>query len=183
MLEIISKDASEALQILIQKNTYLDLKVQKTKKFADLDIVSKPEFELEITESDYNLLKPESDRGYIIKNRTDVPCSVKYQGDSHDLIVEFDYILEVNGVVLKSKFLIAEIEIPESNSDYLIQVIRSGEIILHFKQQDLAFKELNPLEVAINCQEDYSDLMASRKLVVNITPEGPSQHLKKYFDE
>ncbi len=167
----------------LSKHYLLGLKGPKDEKFKKLDIVSKPELEVEITEADFNLLKTQADRGYIVKNRTDVPCSVKYQDQTYQFVVEFDHLLEVNGTSLKSRFLIAEIEIPELNSSHLIQVIRSGEITLHFISKNYNFKNLNPVEVAVNCAEDYSDLMASRKLVNNIGPQGPSEHLKKYFDE
>ncbi len=165
------------------KKYILGLKGPKNEKFKELDIVSKPEFEVEMPESDFSLLKSQADYGNIVKNRTNVPCSVRYQDQTHQFIVEFDNILEVNGTSLKSNFLIAEIEIPEINSTHLIQVVRSGDITLHFSNKSYDFRKLNPVEVAVNCLEDYSDLMASRKLVNSIGPEGPSEHLKKYFNE
>ncbi|MEX0595337.1 MAG: hypothetical protein WD512_02475 [Candidatus Paceibacterota bacterium] len=161
----------------------LGLKGPKNQLFKDLGIISKPEIEIQITELEFNELVGLADKGYLIKNRTEVPCEASYEGKIYQLFAEFDYILEVNSYPLISKFLIVEIEIPENNSSTLINVVRSGAMKLEFPTRFVDFKNLEATEVEINSQEDFADLISSRKLLTNISVIGPAKHLSKYFYE
>ncbi len=161
----------------------LGLKGPKDEAFKRLNIVSKPEIEAECTEAEFKKLKRNADKGYIIKQRTVVPCTVLHEGTTYQLQAEFDKVTTVNGYHLRPNFLIMEIEVPEENSTKIIQAVRKGIVTLHLLDMDLNLDTLNKIEIPIDCAEDYADLMASSKLVENIHHKhGPVRHLKKFFD-
>ncbi len=161
----------------------LGLKGPKEEEFKKLNIVSKPEIEVEISVADFKKLKKLADKGYILKHRTPVPCTVEFQGKIYKFIAEFDRITNVNGFHLRPKFLMTEIEVPEANAKAMIKAIRGGKILLNFAAQDLDFKLAKPIEVKANSEDRIIDLSASRKLINNVDSiTGPSRHLRKYFD-